>query len=277
MNDSSITLSSVRALAFVSALPLLVTGACDLPPPSAGVLPPRIVTSSIEPGPRGYAEHPARAPVWIEFDRLLLPRSVSRATVLVVSGELSLTPRLRYDPALRRVRIELSAGELRPDLEYEVRVRQGVTSWDGAVSDEARAFRVRFVDRIVAPERTPTLRTDVAPMLAAHCGSAACHGGDRPAMGLDLSSPEGIVRTSSGVPSTEWPSPSGAVERGEFGWAGFVRVSPGEPAESYLVYKLLGDGPVRGAAMPRGAAALTSEQIRVVSAWIAAGARDELP
>lgn len=195
----------------------------------------------------------------------------------VLTGEVGLTPRVRYDPTRRRVAIELVPSELRFDLEYEVRVRQGVTSWDGVVSSETRAYRVRFVDRPVAIERVPNLRRDVAPLLVANCGSPACHGGEHPSMGLDLSSAEGIVRSAVGVASVEWPSPSGSVDRGELGWAGFVRISPGEPAESYLVYKLLGDGPVRGAPMPRGAQPLTNSEIRVVSAWIAAGARDELP
>ncbi len=251
--------------------------ACDLAPPAPTSGAPRIVASSVEPGALGYAEHPVGAPLSIDFDRLLLPRTVSRVTVQFVSGESALTPRLRYDPAQRRVRVELDQAALRMDVEYELRVRQGIASWDGVASTESRAFRVRFVERPVAVEATPSLRRDVAPLLAASCGTSACHGGEHPAMRLDLSSAEGILRTAVGVESVEWPSPSGAVDRGEYGWAGFVRIARSEPAESYLVYKLVGDGPVRGAPMPRGAEPLSNAQIRVVSAWIEAGARDDPP
>ena len=48
----------------------------------------------------------------------------------------------------------------------------------------------------------------------------------------------------------------------------------GRPEYSYLVYKLLGDGPVVGARMPPDGPSLSAEEIARVSDWIAAGAPD---
>jgi hypothetical protein len=52
-------------------------------------------------------------------------------------------------------------------------------------------------------------------------------------------------------------------------------VERGVPGESFLLYKLLGDGPMRGAQMPRGAAPLSAADLQRVSDWIADGAVDE--
>ena len=48
----------------------------------------------------------------------------------------------------------------------------------------------------------------------------------------------------------------------------------GRPEYSYLVYKLLGDGPIAGARMPPEGEPLTDEEIDRVARWIGAGAPD---
>lgn len=244
---------------------------CDLAPPSASS-PPRLVATSVDPDARGYAEHGLRAPIWLWFDRPLWPRSVNRGTVTLQSGELSLTPRLRYDPVQRAVRVELDPADVRTDLEYLLVLRGGISSWDGATASALATMRVRFTDRPAAAQRTVSLRRDVAPALAAACGAASCHGGAQPVMGLDLSSAEALLRTTVGRPSREWRASSVG---GEFYWGGLALIEPGAPGESFLVYKLIGDGPMRGARMPRGAAPLDPALVQQVSDWIAAGASDD--
>ena len=91
-------------------------------------------------------------------------------------------------------------------------------------------------------------------------------------MGLDLSSPEGILETSVSRRSREWAASSAG---GEFYWGGMNLIEPGAPGESFLVYKLLGEGPMRGARMPRGAVALDPTIAARISAWIAQGALDD--
>ncbi len=235
-------------------------------------MPPLLVATSVDPDARGYAEHPLRAPIWLWFDRPLWPRSVNRGTVTLQSGEVSLTPRLRYDPAQRAVRVELDPDDVRTDVEYLLVLRAGVSSWDGATATALATLRVRFTDRPAAAQHAVSLRRDVAPALAAACGSASCHGGAEPVMGLDLSSADALLRTTVGRPSREW---SASSVGGQFYWGGLALIEPGAPGESFLVYKLIGDGPMRGARMPRGAAPLDPTLVQQVSDWIAAGASDD--
>lgn len=249
----------------------MLAARCDLAPPGVAIA-PRLVATSIDPDPRGYAVRSARAPIWLWFDRPLWPRSVNRGTITVQSGELTLTPRLRYDPVQRAVRVELDDASVRRDLEYVLVVRGGISSWDGATASALATLRVRFTDQATAAERVVSLRRDVAPALAAACASASCHGGAQPVMGLDLSSPEALLRTTVGRPSREWGASSVGAE---FYWGGLALVEPGAPGESFLVYKLIGDGPMRGARMPRGAAPLDAAVLQQVSDWIAAGASDD--
>jgi hypothetical protein len=257
---------------------LLETRGCDLPPAPLAAGAPRIVSSSVDPGPSGGATHALEQPIVLTFDRLLSPRTIHRGTFALSSGELAATPRLRYEPVERAVSLELDPSELRTDVEYLLDVRPGVSSWDGVAMTEGRVFRVRFArGGAERPRRSVAIRRDVAPLFRANCAANGCHGGEEPAMGLDLSTPEATLRSTVGVVARSWPSSAGVMDRGSVGWDGMLRVSPGEPALSFLLYKLLGDGPMRGARMPRGAAPLSRDAVLAVSAWIAAGARDDAP
>ncbi len=168
----------------------------------------------------------------------------------------------------------LDPEEVRPDVEYLISILPTLTSWDGFALAEARSFRVRFAeDRApVGGGGVPDFARDVLPLLRRSCAVMGCHASMGPALGLDLSSVEGVARSAVGIASVEWPSVSGDIDRGNVQWAGLQRIAPGAPGESYLVYKLLGVGPVRGARMPRGAAAWSSQDVQLVSDWIAAGA-----
>ncbi len=236
---------------------------------------PTVISSSIDPGDRGFATLERRARVRLWFDRLLAPRSVSRGTISFSSGEVQLVPRLRYEPVRREIELVLDPSLLRTDIEYVLTVRPGISSWDGVVARTGRAFRVRFVDgEAPSAQSAPTLRRDVLPLFERSCAFATCHGGREPAMGLDLSSVDGVRRTALGVVSSQWPAVAGTTDRGDVQWSGLQRIVSGEPGESYLLYKALGDGPVRGARMPRGARPWTADELSIVSAWIASGASE---
>jgi len=250
---------------------LASAGACDVAPIALRDAPRLVATSAIA-GDRGFAELTAGEPILLWFDRPLWPRSINRATITVQSGGVSLTPRLRYEPVQHAVRVLIDEAEVRADLEYELSVRSGVTAWDGAVASGQATFRLRFVRRMPVASRSVSFRREVAPLLQERCASTACHGGAQPAMGVDLSSPEAIVRTTVAAPSRLWSS---AAPGGEYYWAGMALVERGVPGESFLLYKLLGDGPMRGAQMPRGAAPLSAADLQRVSDWIADGAVDD--
>ena len=51
-----------------------------------------------------------------------------------------------------------------------------------------------------------------------------------------------------------------------------LRVTPGDPANSYLILKLQGAPGIVGERMPLGKAPLTPEQIQAIVDWIASGA-----
>jgi hypothetical protein len=105
-----------------------------------------------------------------------------------------------------------------------------------------------------------TFAADVFPLFqGASCAGMGCHGGARPAEGLDLSSASVAFGALVNVRS------------GQCGGSKF-RVVPNDPAASYLVNKLTGVGMCSGSVMPKMGGELTSAQIDVVRAWIGAGA-----
>lgn len=264
-----ITPRPLSAIALAGAALLLAR--CDIAPPPNAVA-PSLTTSSVEPGARGYAEHAVDEPIELVFDRALWPRSIHRGTVTVQSGELSLVPRLSYEPVRRAVVVSVDRASVRFDLEYVLSIRGGISSWDGAVAQGLASRRVRFVDRVSSVPSPVSLRTEVVPVLRAACATNGCHSAEDRTMGLDLSSAEGILATVVSRPSREWGASSTG---GEFYWGGINLIEPGAPGESFLVYKLLGDGPMRGARMPRGAEAIDRTAAARISAWIAQGARDD--
>lgn len=100
---------------------------------------------------------------------------------------------------------------------------------------------------------------DVYPILkASGCGTAACHGGVRPAEALDLSSEASAYDDLVGVAASE----CGARQR----------VEPGAPDASYLVNKVTGVDMCSGSRMPKTGAALTRDEVDLLRAWIGAGA-----
>jgi mono/diheme cytochrome c family protein len=105
---------------------------------------------------------------------------------------------------------------------------------------------------VVKPEfskgnETVSFKNDIAPLLLTHC--ASCHGlGRRPSGRFNLTTFAGILRGGDNGPA----------------------VLPGNPAESYIVKKLLGTG--GGQRMPANGDPFDDAQMELISKWITEGA-----
>jgi len=96
------------------------------------------------------------------------------------------------------------------------------------------------------------------------CAFAGCHTGANAPNGLDMSE-EVLVANLVGVKS------SGGT---------WLRVKPGDPANSYLIKKLLGAPGIKGDRMPRGGKPMPAPEIAAIEAWIKslpAGMKAEKP
>lgn len=230
----------------------------------------------------GVGAHPVGPALVATFDRLLAPSTVNTGTFLVRSGVVGVFGGVRYDPVRRTVTFVPDARAFRRTLQYEFAVSPMVRAWDGGRL--AAPVTIRFVPgatEAVPPAPTVSLARDVAPLLAARCSTANCHGGPAPVMGLDLSSAAAIRRTTIRITARERPAPGpSTTTSADPAWGALARVDPGftpglgRPDYSYLIYKMLGDGPVVGARMPPDGTALTRDEIARVADWIAAGAPD---
>ncbi len=106
-----------------------------------------------------------------------------------------------------------------------------------------------------------TWRQRVLPILQSNCGG--CHGGSNPQAGLDLLAEDAYQRVLQA--STQKPE--------------LKLIQPGEPQQSYLYRKLVGDGSITGTRMPinplNGDAPLPTDQLDAISDWITAGAQED--
>jgi hypothetical protein len=108
------------------------------------------------------------------------------------------------------------------------------------------------------PPPTVTLSTVQSTIFTPHCALAGgCHAGVDAPYGQDLSEGKAYGNIVS-VPSQE-------VET-------FLRVSPGDPDNSYLILKVSGDPRIGGDRMPLGGPYLDDAEIQKLRDWIAAGA-----
>ncbi len=107
------------------------------------------------------------------------------------------------------------------------------------------------------PDLQPTLSSIQANVFTPNC--TQCHTGAVAPLGLALD--EGVARGNLvGVASVELPA--------------LLRVSPGKPDSSYVMWKIEGRSGVIGERMPLGLSPLSAEQIQAVRGWIEAGAQD---
>lgn len=102
-------------------------------------------------------------------------------------------------------------------------------------------------------------------LLIQRCGTAKCHGGEKPKEGLDLSSVATLQATAIGKDAAQ---------------ASLKRIAPGDPEASYLFLKLTkfrraDDKRLKWRNMPPGPLPLDKSEIALIEAWIKAGAKVE--
>jgi hypothetical protein len=202
----------------------------------------------------------------VRFDRPLLPISVLRQSLVVVTNDNRSVepPVIRYDPVLREIAV---ASPFPPGKEWLTeggyyRLVLGVPE-QGATVGGVRAVdggtlarnATRTFGFVVRAAPTPTTATDycrdVQPWLTARCGS--CHGANDGVLGLDVTSPAGLKRTAIGVvarQTAQGPTVGGTEPSALVLAQDLPRIAPGDPSRSYLIYKaFLGEQP-RAASAP---------------------------
>ncbi len=102
-----------------------------------------------------------------------------------------------------------------------------------------------------------TLSNIQATIFTPNCAVSGCHAGANPQQGQDLSDGETFANIV-GVRSREKPD--------------LFRIDPGNPDNSYLIQKVMGDPDIVGARMPLGRAPLTPDQIALLREWVTDGA-----
>jgi hypothetical protein len=147
--------------------------------------------------------------------------------------------------------------DLTPNTEYVVVFDGTLLSLSGTTVEPTM---VRYTTGTMpggAPPAPPThtLATDVQPILDAHCALDGCHSSQEVQAGLVLSA----GRSRSSLVGTVASENS------------MLRVKPNDPANSYLIRKLLGAPGIVGDQMPIGIP-LDQDTLRVLSDWILEGA-----
>ena len=215
----------------------------------------------------GVVDVSRRPTLVLLFDRPLLPESVHGGTVSLWSGSTRFALSVEPDPTLPGIRARrLGGAALEADIEYELRV-EGVLSLDGVMTEPFEA-RFRTGEGEQEDARDVASWDEARTVFDEHCVSCH-HEGDV----LDLSTAEGIQATAIGVPASgrDFRSP-------ERGLSGLELISllggVGRPGFSYLLYALVDDPHLLGAAMPP-AGRLSSEEIATLRDWIGAGAPTE--
>jgi len=178
-----------------------------------------------------------------------------------------------YDPADRAVVVRrFSDRALEAGVEYVLRV-DGVTDVAG---DPVAPFEVRFTtgaEDVPREDPPPPSWAEVAPVLDGRCATAGCHDATTAAVGLDLSSGDGVERTALGVIARQTGPRAAAPPRGLTGMPIVdVQGDTGRPGSSYLIYKILGAAEAPGEPMPPDRDGWTSVQTRLLADWIAGGA-----
>lgn len=129
-----------------------------------------------------------------------------------------------------------------------------VLSWacagDGAGLDE-HGVPIGRSGLPLAPSLSSLQRNIFTPICS------ACHTGESAPLGLALDA--GLARQNLvGARSAQIPA--------------LLRVNPGKPDSSYLVWKIEGRAGILGGRMPLGGAPLSAEQVATVHRWIQDGA-----
>ena len=216
---------------------------------------------------------PANGSIHVAFDRVLHPASVNRqaALVLEASGRPVGNPIVSYDPVARVLSLaspnEQGARWLTPKQPYllvlthpeEENSPGGVRAFDGATLERSQRLSFFAGDEIATgAERSLELRgfdprvefcRDVLPVFVNTCAGGTCHGASavvsgaasRPATGLLLETPLGVLNTAVGRVARATNTgnlPAAAPPSRVFG-VDMAVVEPGNPAASFMLYKLM--------------------------------------
>lgn len=267
---------SARVRSFSWLLGLLGCVACDLESADSW----RAGEWSIESEPRDGEQRVVRdRALRVKLDRRVLPRSVRPANVRLRSGSYAPPIELRYELLTREIVLGFAAGErLQAHTTYGLEV-DGLIDLDGFEQPKTWSILFRTGDDLddETPPR-PADRADAAlALLSERCASAGCHAAASPAAALDLSSADGVERTALRT--------SRQLELGSLGdqgasgvlWVPATRIVDvvagiGEPASSYLMYKVLGDDHIIGDPMPPTGPLLSAEDLELLARWIRRGA-----
>lgn len=114
---------------------------------------------------------------------------------------------------------------------------------------------------ISPPATGVSLARDVQPIFTARCTTPFCHGAESQVALLNLA-PGAAHAALVGIASASTACTA------------HLRVRPGQPDQSYLLWKLAGAGPcLAGVQMPKNATPLTAREVGLIRTWIAEGAK----
>jgi len=233
----------------------------------------------------GASELPRYGPVYFKLDRRILPHSLSSTAVALRSGAASARFRPLFEPVENKILFELyERYPLEPSVTYLLEVHD-LEDLDGSLQPEKyRVFFGTGTERGSKPSFTRVDWEEIEPIFSSRCAVAGCHGGDVPILGLNFTSPETVERTAVRVGSSQLGSELISAEgaRGGHSLAGLSIIEAqwqgGQPAASYLMYKVLADEHILGDAMPPSdseISPLSRAELKALSYWIIAGARLE--
>ncbi len=218
-------------------------------------------------------------PFRVTFDRRLNPATVHRGNVHIESGIAGALLSVRFDVVdMTIIAVPFYGGAIEPNVVHRLTIAD-VRDLDGAPLPEPRIVRFRTgAEAIPLEVPRPPAWSAVEPVLVRSCGGRGCHASAGAASGLVLDTAEGVRATAIGVASRQVPQAAGGEgARVETGLGGMriidVVAGVGRPATSYLMYKVLDDPHILGTAMPpRPVEPLSEDEVRLLDAWILAGA-----
>lgn len=292
---------------------LVALNGCDAGEAPLAVGPrPRLLAYEPQPGQGMDCElaqpgcgFPVNRPLSFELDRWLLPTTATRQAIQVelVGTDSTVHWNPRYDVIRRSIGF---FPEWNWDLGYVFDLRLydasqpeesawGFRSYDGQLLDrqgipEHVLFRVRGPEeRAPEPSLQTSCRQALAAFASAGCAASRCHaaaerctGAEQcrgvPRAGLELDSASGLratIRRLAKVTDRAARSGRSEVTSERFGW-NMSLVEPGEPAFSFLVYRvLLGADAYRNRAGDFAVAPPPEEELERARSWF--GVVEEMP
>lgn len=228
------------------------------------------------------------AGITIELDRMVHAHTVNSNAIWITSGESVAFYRLFLEPYSRQIIVEFDPiRPLRPYTTYLLFV-DFLIDLDNNIQPESYQAFFRTGEELGEPAKKPEVQwNDIEQIFNRSCVNRTCHGADRSALGLDLSSVKGIERSAISVPSRQMSTGFSMANstKSAFSFIGFTIIdvieSSGRPASSYMMYKILGDTHILGEPMPPPRtdseewyeAKLQAEEIKMISYWIRYGAQ----